>query len=64
MTQRNISPSDVEAVLREYDTEYLGRHGTRVLIGEVHDRRIKVVVGVARSGAPLIVTVAGKEESI
>lgn len=51
-------------MLAEYDTEYPGRNGTRVLVGGAGERRIKLVVGVARNGAPLIITVAGKEEPV
>ena len=64
MERRNISAAEVEAVLTDYDTEYEGRNGTRVLIGGVGERRIKLVVGVGRFGEPRIITVAGKGEPV
>lgn len=63
MALRQITETEVEAVLREYDTEYPGRGSTRILIGGVGERRIKLVVA-ERNGRPVIITVAGRGESV
>lgn len=57
MTQRGITETEVEAVLRDYHTDYPDRVGNRILIGRPAGRRIKVVVGKL-SNPPFIITVA------
>jgi hypothetical protein len=61
VAQRRILPAEAERVYYEYDVERPGeRPGTRLLVGTVDGRRLKIVVD-DRGDAIQVITVADKD---